>query len=92
NHYPLSLQAVPGDELRLRIEFDTDVFEPAAVEALADRLRRFLTAMPADPDRPLRSLDVLDAPERARLQLWGNQAVLAAESSAALSLPALFAA
>ncbi|EUA55042.1 condensation domain protein [Mycobacterium intracellulare 1956] len=92
NHYPLSLQAVPGDELRLRIEFDTDVFEPAAVDALADRLRRLLTAMPADPDRPLRSLDALDAPERAQLQLWGNQAVLAAESSAALSLPALFAA
>ncbi|WP_232536702.1 non-ribosomal peptide synthase/polyketide synthase, partial [Mycobacterium intracellulare] len=92
NHYPLSLQAVPGDELRLRIEFDTDVFEPAAVDALTDRLRRLLTAMPADPARPLRSLDVLDAPERARLRLWGNQAVLAAESSAALSLPALFAA
>ncbi|MCA2265932.1 non-ribosomal peptide synthase/polyketide synthase, partial [Mycobacterium marseillense] len=92
NHYPLSLQAVPGDELRLRIEFDTDVFEPEAVDALIGRLHRLLAAMPADPTRPLRSLDVLDAPERARLQLWGNHATLTERPSAPVSLPALFAA
>ncbi|WP_156660754.1 non-ribosomal peptide synthetase, partial [Mycobacterium sp. 852002-10029_SCH5224772] len=92
NHYPLSLQAVPGDELRLRIEFDTDVFDPAAVDALIERLRRLLVAMPADPARRLLSLDVLDAPERARLRRWGNRAVLTEQPSAPVSLPAVFAA
>ena len=27
NHYPLTLQAMPGHELGLRVEFDTDVFD-----------------------------------------------------------------
>ena len=27
NHYPLSVQAMPGAELGLRVEFDTDVFD-----------------------------------------------------------------
>ena len=27
NHYPLTLQAMPGAELGLRVEFDTDVFD-----------------------------------------------------------------
>ena len=32
NHYPLSVQAMPGHELGLRVEFDTDVFDAADVE------------------------------------------------------------
>ncbi|WP_297701269.1 amino acid adenylation domain-containing protein, partial [Mycobacterium sp.] len=92
NHYPLSLQAAPGDELRLRIEFDTDVFDPAAADTLIERLRRLLVAMPADPARRLLSLDVLDAPEHAALQLWGNRAVLTEQPGAPVSMPARFAA
>ena len=48
NHYPLSVQAQPGHELSLRVEFDTDVFDAASVEALIGRLRRVLVAMTAD--------------------------------------------
>ena len=29
NHYPLAIQALPGNELGLRVEFDTDVFDAA---------------------------------------------------------------
>ena len=32
--------------------------------------------MTADPTRPLSSIDVLDAGEHARLDEWGNRAVL----------------
>ena len=39
NHYPLTVQAVPGRELGLRVEFDTDVFDAASIEALIERLR-----------------------------------------------------
>jgi non-ribosomal peptide synthetase component F len=48
NHYPLSVQAVPGHELGLRVEFDTDVFTSARIGKLVDRLRRVLVAMTAD--------------------------------------------
>ena len=61
NHYPLSVQALPGHELGLRVEFDTDVFDAASIEALIERLQRVLAAMTADPTRRLSSMDVLDA-------------------------------
>jgi len=48
NHYPLSVQAVPGNELELRVEFDVEVFTTARIEKLADRFRRVLEAMTAD--------------------------------------------
>jgi non-ribosomal peptide synthetase component F len=47
NHYPLTVQAVPGDELGLRVEFDTEVFEMERIEALIERLQRVLVAMTA---------------------------------------------
>ena len=39
NHYPLTVQAMPGSELGLRVEFDTDVFDAASIEVLIERLR-----------------------------------------------------
>ena len=88
NHYPLSVQAVPGNELGLRVEFDTDVFDAASIDTLIGRFRRVLAAMAADPDRRLSSLDVLDAGEHARLDEIGNRAVLIAPVSAPVSIPA----
>jgi non-ribosomal peptide synthetase component F len=51
NHYPLALVAIPGDELGLRIEFDTDVFDPASIERLTKRFKRVLVAMTGDTGR-----------------------------------------
>jgi glycopeptidolipid biosynthesis protein len=51
NHYPLSVQAQPGRELGLRVEFDTDVFDAAGIEALIERFKRVLVAMTADLER-----------------------------------------
>ncbi len=92
NHYPLAIQALPGNELGLRVEFDTDVFDAAGIEALVERFRRLLVAMTADPARRLASIDVLDGGEHARLDGWGNRAVLAQPAPTSLSIPALFAA
>ena len=72
NHYPLTVQALPGAELGLRVEFDTDVFDAASIEALIERLQRVLVAMTADPTRRLSSMDVLDAGEHARLDEVGQ--------------------
>ncbi|GAT12919.1 linear gramicidin synthetase subunit D, partial [Mycolicibacterium novocastrense] len=87
NHYPLAMMVLPGAELALRVEFDTDVFDAASVESLIARLRRVLESMVADPSRRLSSVDVLDAGERSRLQEWGNRAVLTRPGSAAVSIP-----
>jgi glycopeptidolipid biosynthesis protein len=48
NHYPLSVQVVPGHELGLRVEFDTDVFTAARIENVVERFRRVLVAITAD--------------------------------------------
>jgi hypothetical protein len=91
NHYPLSVQAIPGDELTLRVEYDTEVFDTAEIEALIERLQRVLAAMIADPNRPLSSMDLLDDKEHARLDRWSNRTVLDQPAPASRSIPGLFA-
>ncbi|MGA9674437.1 MAG: amino acid adenylation domain-containing protein [Mycobacterium sp.] len=91
NHYPLAIQALPGSELGLRVEFDTDVFDLAGIETLIERFERVLVAMTADPTRRLSSVDVLDDDERGRLDGWGNRAVLARSDSTPVSIAELFA-
>ncbi len=91
-HYPLTVVAVPGRELGLRVEFRTDVFGADRIEALIGRLERVLVAMTADPARRLSSVDVLDGGEHARLDGWGNRAVLTRPAPPAVSIPVLFAA
>jgi hypothetical protein len=51
NHYPLSVQVAPGRELGLRIEYDTEVFDTASIEALIERLQRVLLAITADSEQ-----------------------------------------
>ncbi|ORB10981.1 non-ribosomal peptide synthetase, partial [Mycobacterium noviomagense] len=91
NHYPLALVAMPGVELELRVEFDSDVFDADAVEALVDRLQGVLAAMTADPARRLSLTDLLNERERARLGQWGNWAALTQPTAAAASIPQVFA-
>ena len=74
------------------VEFRTDVFDAASIETLIGRLERVLVALTADPTRRLSSMDVLDAGEHARLDGWGNRAVLTQPAPAAVSIPAVFAA
>ena len=62
------------------------------VADLAGQLERVLVAMTADPTRALSSMDVLDAGEHARLDGWGNRAVLTGPVSTPVSIPVLFAA
>ena len=92
NHYPLSVMALPGQELGLRVEFDTAAFTTADIEVLVERFERVLGAMTADPGQRLSSLDVLDDGERARLDGWANRAVLSRPGPAPVSIPEVFAA
>ncbi|HTQ18174.1 amino acid adenylation domain-containing protein, partial [Mycobacterium sp.] len=89
NHYPLAVQVLPGSELGLRAEFDTDVFDVQRIESLIARFTRMLVAMAAEPTRRLSSMDVLDAGEHARLDEWGKRAALTQPATRA-SIPVLF--
>ncbi len=91
NHYPLTVQAMPGDELGLRVEYDTDAFDAAAVDALVERFERVLVAMTTAPTGRLSSVNLLDAEEHSRLDRIGNRAA-EADSPALASIPELFAA
>ncbi len=90
NHYPLTVQAQPGSELGLRVEYDTDVFDEDTITALIGRLQRVLVAMSTDPGLPLSLVDLLDAGERARLDEIGNRAALT-QPATPVSIPGLFA-
>ena len=74
------------------VEFRTDVFDAASIEALIERLRRVLVALTADPTQRLSSVDLLEAAERADLDGWGNRAMLTRPAAASVSVPVLFAA
>ena len=88
-HYPLSLMAAPGERLRLRLDYRADLFEREAVEAIAQRLERLLSAAVAEPDRTIGSLDILSAGERRTiLTAWNDTARVIPDAT----LPALFAA
>ncbi len=91
-HYPLTIQAMPGTELSVRVEFDSEVFDPATIDALVARFIHILTILPADPTRRLSTLDFLAADEHALLDEWGNRTVLGRAGSPAESIPALWSA
>ncbi|WP_156752345.1 amino acid adenylation domain-containing protein, partial [Mycobacterium sp. ACS1612] len=91
NHYPLTVQALPGTELGLRMEYDSEVFDAGGIQALVARFERTVTAMTADPMRPLSSTDLLDAAERTALDRWGNRPALSQAAPTGDSIPALFA-
>ncbi|MFZ1178682.1 MAG: condensation domain-containing protein, partial [Mycobacterium sp.] len=72
------------------VEFRTDVFNAATIEALIGRLQQVVVAITAEPTRRLSSLDLLDAGEHARLDGWGNRAVLTQPAPPPVSIPVLF--
>ena len=74
------------------VEFRTDVFDPESIEALIERWRRVLVATTADPARRLSSIDLLDQAEHARLEEWGNWAMLTQQVTTPASIPELWAA
>src|SRR5579884_3858033 len=81
-----------GDQLFLNTAGPKQHFSDSDPRDLAVRLERVLTAMTADPERLLASIDVLDEPEHTRLEQVGHRSVLTQPGPAPPSIPALFAA
>ena len=80
------------DQLFLSTAGAGQFFPNCDVRELTERLERVLVAMAADPQRSLSSVDLLDEPERARLDGLGNQAPLARPAPTPVSVPVSFAA
>ncbi|MFD0021695.1 amino acid adenylation domain-containing protein [Streptomyces sp. NPDC058382] len=58
--------------MRAAVDYATELFDGSTVRALADRLVLLLSAVTADPGRPLHTYDVLTAAEHTRLTAWGT--------------------
>ena len=71
------------------LEYATDLFDRASVEAMAGRLVRLLEAAVASPDRAIGSLDILAPDERRTILHEWNDTARAIPSA---TLPELFAA
>ncbi|WP_232001204.1 phosphopantetheine-binding protein, partial [Mycobacterium sp. 1165178.9] len=79
-HYPLTVQAGPGRELDLRVQFRTDVFDVAGIEALIERLQRLLVAMISEPTRSIASTGLLE-------DGWGGRERFAPSATATMAEP-----
>lgn len=59
-----------GADLQLAVEYRSALFDPARIQRLLDHFQRLLHAVLADPRRPLATLPLHSAAERAQLQRW----------------------
>ncbi|MFB6822431.1 amino acid adenylation domain-containing protein [Streptomyces virginiae] len=74
-HYPLCLTAIPGDRLRLQIDYRPDVFDRDTSQALLERFARLLEAVAEDPACPVGTVDLLSPAERHRVLVeWNDTA------------------
>ncbi|MFL6262093.1 MAG: amino acid adenylation domain-containing protein, partial [Thermoanaerobaculia bacterium] len=89
-NYPLTLVAGPDREMVLRIDYERERFEPAAVERLLGHLKSALLAFAADPNQRLEEIDILQPAERAQLLSEWNRPEVRFESP--LCLHEIFAA
>ncbi|MEU7143615.1 non-ribosomal peptide synthase/polyketide synthase [Nocardia sp. NPDC046473] len=72
-HYPLTVVAGAAPTLQLRLEYRTDVFDRATVEALAARFVRILRQVESDPNIAVGSIDILGVDERELvLHRWND--------------------
>ena len=83
-HYPLAIQAVPGSELDLRIQYRTDVFDDNSIRRLIEQLEQVLVTMAADPSQPLAAVDPWDSrrvPTTSTPEHRDNESVIGAPAT-----------
>ena len=74
-HYPLTLVALPGDELELTLTYRPDVFDAETVDRIGQRLLTLLTILVNQPELPVGRVDALLPGERELLLSTWNGAV-----------------
>ena len=65
--YPLSLLALPGDQLALEIKFDRRRFDPLTIKRMLGHVQTLLEGMVAGPSQYIERIPMLERSERAAL-------------------------
>ncbi|NJC68037.1 non-ribosomal peptide synthase/polyketide synthase, partial [Planosporangium flavigriseum] len=71
-NFPLGLRAHLSNRLGFDLAYDPKLFDAGTPAMMAERLRTLLTAIAADPDRPLSRLPWMSAEERHRVLVEWN--------------------
>ncbi|MBZ4419892.1 non-ribosomal peptide synthase/polyketide synthase [Myxococcus sp. RHSTA-1-4] len=75
DHHPLTLMAVPGRELLLKLTYDSARFDAAAVRGMLGHVRQLLGELRGKAGQPLSELSLLGAEERRRVLVeWNDTA------------------
>ncbi len=67
SNYPLSVIALPGDDLTLKAVHDPDVIDGDDVDALLGHLEAAIVALTAEPEATVGAVSIVDPAERRRL-------------------------
>ncbi|WP_190120690.1 non-ribosomal peptide synthetase, partial [Streptomyces flavofungini] len=86
-HYPLIVGADASPHLRLGLQYQDTRYDKDTVKGIAGRLGRVLQQIAADPETPVKDVDVLAPEERQRLLVAFNDT---ARPTPALTVPGLF--
>ncbi|HEY0640461.1 MAG TPA: amino acid adenylation domain-containing protein [Pseudonocardiaceae bacterium] len=74
-NFALSATVYPGERLSVLLGWEPELFDTATVRTLGEHLRRLLTELPADPERPLAALPMLTDEELRRTVVeWNDTA------------------
>ncbi|MBY8883142.1 non-ribosomal peptide synthetase, partial [Actinacidiphila acidipaludis] len=74
-HYPVTLAAMSGDRLVMRLSYRTDLYGEDDAAALTDRLVRIFEAVAEDSGRRVGTIDLLHPAERHRVLVeWNDTA------------------
>ena len=84
-HYPLTLIARPGNNLRISASWNRDVFDPNMIRSILDHLHRVLTAVATDPDAPVGEIDILRPDERRLVLTRWNETTHHLDGSSTLA-------
>ncbi|WP_442738393.1 amino acid adenylation domain-containing protein [Streptomyces pseudogriseolus] len=71
-HYALSLVCMPGEQLRVRLDYRPGAFTRAEAERIGDWFERILAAVADEPDRRIADLSVLTPAESREILLRFN--------------------
>jgi amino acid adenylation domain-containing protein len=66
-NYPITVGAIPGKRLVIRVMYERERYEPVTMTRLVGHLERLLEAMAASPDRALWELPLLTDGERQQV-------------------------
>ncbi|MGH3899840.1 MAG: amino acid adenylation domain-containing protein, partial [Pseudonocardiaceae bacterium] len=76
-NYPLTLVAAPGPHLSLQLGYDPDLFDPATITHITQRLQLLLTRIIENPHQPVSQLSILSETERDLvLHAWNDTDVV----------------